>query len=100
MKIPCVYIIANKPRGIVYTGVTSNLPQRIWQHKHGVVSGFSRRYGLHTLVYYEVHEEMESAIMREKAIKRWRRLWKDELIEQQNPEWRDLYDEITGDGPI
>ena len=78
----------------MYTGVTSDLVQRIWQHKNGVVAGFSRRYNLHTLVFYEVHETMESAILREKRIKKWNRPWKDELIEGVNPGWRDLYGEI------
>ena len=94
MKVPCVYIITNRPRGIVYTGVTSDLVQRIWQHKNGVVAGFSRRYNLHMLVFYEVHETMESAILREKRIKKWNRPWKDELIEGVNPGWRDLYGDI------
>ncbi len=91
---PCVYILASRRNGTLYTGVTSNLPQRIWQHKHGFGDGFTRRYGIHTLVWYEQHETMMSAIGREKAIKAWKRNWKVELIEASNPEWRDLYDEI------
>ena len=94
MKQPCVYILAGKRNGTLYAGVTSNLPQRIWQHKNDLIEGFSRRYGTHTLVWYEVHETMESAISREKAIKRWKRVWKLALIEEVNPLWRDLYPDL------
>ena len=94
MKIPCVYILASKPNGTLYIGVTSDLIQRIWQHKSNLVKGFTERYGVHRLVWYEVHESMESAIQREKAIKKWNRAWKIELIEKNNPTWRDLYNEI------
>ena len=94
MKTPCVYILASRPKGTLYIGVTSNLVQRVWQHKDDLVEGFSKRYGIHRLVWYEVHESMESAIGREKAIKKWRRAWKVELIEKGNPYWRDLYDEV------
>ena len=95
MKLPCVYILASKRNGTLYVGVTSNLVQRIWQHKNDYVEGFTKRYGLHTLVWFEAHESMESAIAREKAIKEWKRVWKVELIEKGNPPWRDLYDEIV-----
>jgi len=91
---PFVYILASQRNGTLYTGVTSNLPQRIWQHKHGSGSGFTSRYGVHVLVWYEQHETIMSAIAREKAIKAWKRAWKIELIEASNPEWRDLYGEI------
>jgi len=94
MKQPCVYMLASKPNGTLYVGVTSNLPQRVWQHKNDLVEGFTRRYGVHTLVWYEVHENMESAIRREKTIKEWKRQWKRELIEATNPEWLDLYEKI------
>ncbi len=94
MKQPCVYMLASKPNGTLYIGVTSNLPQRVWQHKSDLVEGFTRRYGVHTLVWYEVHETMETAILREKTIKEWKRQWKRELIEATNPEWRDLYEKI------
>ena len=90
----CVYILANKPRGTVYVGVTSNLPQRIGQHREKLVDGFTRKYGLERLVWFEVHESAESAITREKQLKKWNRLWKIELVEQTNAQWRDLYDEI------
>jgi putative endonuclease len=91
-----VYILASKPNGTLYTGVTSNLIQRVWQHKHDVIQGFTRKYSVKTLVYYEVHENAESALTREKKIKRWRRAWKLGLIENSNPEWRDLYKDILG----
>ena len=94
MKQPCVYLLASKRNGTLYVGVTSNLAQRIWQHKEGVAEGFTKEHGVKTLVWYEVHESMESAVAREKAIKEWRREWKLSLIEKQNPEWRDLYAEI------
>ena len=91
---PCVYVLASGRNGTLYTGVTSNLPARIWQHRHLVVEGFTRRYHAHRLVWYELHATMESAICREKAIKKWMRAWKIELIEKSNPYWRDLYSEI------
>ncbi|MGH8501863.1 MAG: GIY-YIG nuclease family protein [Gammaproteobacteria bacterium] len=91
---PCVYILASRRNGTLYTGVTSDLVKRIWQHKNGLIDGFSRRYGVHTLVWFEPHETMESAIAREKAIKEWKRRWKLELIEHQNPQWLDLYSEL------
>ena len=94
MKQPCVYILANERRGTLYTGVTSNLLRRIWQHKNDSAESFTKRYCVHTLVWYESHETMESAIAREKSIKRWRRAWKLELIEKGNPTWRDLYEDI------
>ena len=94
MRTPCVYILASKPKGTLYIGVTSDLIQRVWQHKNDFVEGFTKRYRVHTLVWYEVHGSMESAITREKALKKWRRAWKIELIEEANPVWLDLYDEI------
>ncbi len=95
MKQPCVYILASGKNGTLYVGVTSNLVQRIWQHKNNLVEGFTKKYGVHTLVWYEPHETMEPAIMREKAIKEWRRAWKLKLIEDMNPLWHDMYDEIV-----
>jgi putative endonuclease len=94
MKTPCVYILTNKPDGTLYIGVTSNLSARIFQHKNDLVDGFSKKYNLHLLVYYEVHENMYSAITREKCLKKWNREWKIQLIESMNPVWRDLYNEI------
>jgi putative endonuclease len=90
----CVYILANRPRGTLYIGVTSNLPQRVAQHREKVVAGFSAKYGLGILVWYEQHENAESAIIREKRVKKWSRLWKIELVEKTDPDWRDLYNEI------
>ena len=87
-------MVASKRNGTLYVGVTSNVAKRVWEHKNNVVEGFTRRYGLHRLVWYEVHETMESAIVREKRIKSWRRIWKLELIEAANLDWEDLYDAI------
>jgi putative endonuclease len=95
MKQPCVYLLASQRNGTLYVGVTSNLVQRVWQHKEGVAEGFTKKYGVKTLVWFELHETMESAIAREKAIKEWKRAWKLTLIEKTNPEWRDLYAEIV-----
>ena len=94
MKQPCVYILASRRNGTLYTGVTSNLVQRIWQHKKDVVERFTKKYGVHTLVWFDLHETMDSAISREKAIKERQRAWKLKLIESTNPQWRDLYEEI------
>ena len=88
-------MLASKPNGTLYIGVTSNLVQRVWQHKDNLVEGFTKRYGVHQLVWYEVHETMESAISKEKALKKWNRAWKIELIERSNPTWSDLYEEIS-----
>ena len=94
MRQPAVYILASKPRGTLYIGVTSNLGKRIWEHKNNQVVGFSERYKTHDLVWYEIHEDMQSAIEREKRLKRWKRIWKIELIERFNPNWEDLYPKI------
>ena len=95
MKMPCVYMLASKRNGTLYVGVTSDLVQRVWQHRSALAEGFTKRYGVHRLVWYEVHETMESAILRETALKKWNRAWKIRLIEETNPAWRDLYEEIT-----
>jgi putative endonuclease len=95
MKTPCVYILASCPYGTLYIGVTSNLPQRMQQHREGVVGSFTARYRIHQLVYYEAHETMDTAIRREKQLKKWRRAWKLELIHQRNSEWSDLSGEIS-----
>ena len=95
MKEPYVYMMANRRNGTLYTGVTSNLPQRAWQHREGVVEGFTKRYGCKMLVWFERHETMESAILREKQIKAGNRKAKLALIEALNPTWRDLVDEIV-----
>lgn len=94
VKQPCVYVMASKRNGTLYIGVSSNLVQRVWQHKNGLVEGFTKRYRVHMLVWYEVHATMETAIAREKAMKEWKRAWKLALIEKNNPDWRDLYDEL------
>jgi len=96
MKQPCVYILASKNNGTLYIGVTSDLIKRAWEHRSGEVDGFSKKYKVHDLVWYEQHETMESAIMREKQIKKWNRAWKVREIGAFNPQWRDLYDEIIG----
>ena len=95
MKQPAVYIMTNKRNGALYTGVTSKLPQRVWQHREGVVDGFTKRYGCKILVWYEMHEIMEAAILREKQIKAGSRKKKLALIESLNPQWRDLYGDIA-----
>jgi len=95
LKLPCVYILASRRNGTLYVGVTSDLVKRVWEHKNHLAEGFTKRYGVRTLVWFERHETMESAIAREKAIKEWKRRWKLELIEGQNPDWRDLYGEIV-----
>jgi putative endonuclease len=94
-KQPAVYILASKRNGTLYIGVTSDLIKRIWEHKNNMVEGFTKRYGIHQLVWYEVHEGMESAIEREKRLKDWKRKWKLELIESINPSWQDLYHTIV-----
>ncbi len=93
-KQPAVYILASKRNGTLYLGVTSDLVKRIWQHKNNMVEGFTKRYGVHRLVWCEVHENMQSAIEREKQMKGWKRKWKLELIESENPNWQDLYYKI------
>ncbi len=94
MKQPAIYIMTNKPNGVLYTGVTSNLVQRIWQHKQAFVAGFTKKYNIKSLVYFELCEDMTSAITREKQIKAGSRKKKIELIQSINPEWNDLYDDI------
>jgi putative endonuclease len=93
-RIPCVYLLASGFHGTLYTGVTSNLVGRGWQHGVEVTGGFTKRYGVKRLVWFEVHHTMDSAIQREKSIKRWQRKWKVELIEAENPTWRDLAEDF------
>ncbi len=95
MKSPCVYISASQKNGTLYVGVTSDLIKRVWEHKNDMVAGYTKRYKVHCLVWYEQHGSMESAIAREKALKAWQRKWKIELIESGNPAWQDLYDSIV-----
>ena len=94
MKEGYVYILANRKNGTLYTGVTSNLARRVYQHKMNLTKGFAQKYGVNQLVYYEGPGEILAAIAREKQIKRWRRDWKLQLIEKQNPNWKDLYRKI------
>ncbi len=94
-KNPAVYIMANKPNGTLYIGVTSDLLRRAWEHREGYRQGFSKRYGTKLLVWYEWHGNMNAAIAREKALKKWNRHWKLKLIEEFNPKWSDLYPLIS-----
>jgi len=93
-RSPCVYILASKKNGTLYIGVTSDLVKRVWEHQNDLVEGFTKKYAVHRLVYYEMLEDMEAAIQREKQLKKWNRDWKIDLIEKDNPEWRDLYDSL------
>ena len=95
MKQPCVYMLASQRNGTLYIGVTSDLIKRVWEHKQDFVEGFTRQYGVHDLVLYEQHEDMLTAIAREKALKEWKRAWKLELIETLNPQWKDLYEGLV-----
>ncbi|HET7550443.1 MAG TPA: GIY-YIG nuclease family protein [Gemmatimonadaceae bacterium] len=99
-KLPSVYILASKRRGTLYIGVTSDLVKRVWEHRNDLVAGFTREYRVHRLVYFEFHQRMQDAIQREKRLKKWNRMWKIELIENRNPEWRDLWGEIVGSGEV
>jgi putative endonuclease len=85
-----VYILASKPRGTLYIGITNNLARRVWEHKHGLVEGFTKKYGVHMLAYYEIFARATDAIQREKRLKKWNRAWKIALIESHNPGWEDL----------
>ena len=95
MKTYHIYILASKRNGTLYTGVTDNLVKRIWEHKNDLAEGFTKSYQVHLLVYYEQTEDVNSAIQREKQIKKWKRKWKLDLIEKQNPNWNDLYEKIV-----
>ena len=96
MREPVVYILASKPNGTLYVGVTSDLAKRIWEHRNGAVEGFTKRHKVHRLVYFEQFQSMVEAIEREKELKKWRRAWKIALIERSNPMWRDLWPDIRG----
>ncbi len=93
-KKAAVYILASEYNGTLYIGVTSNLIQRIWQHRSDLVEGFTKKYTVHFLVYYELHEDMPTAILREKQLKKWNRQWKINLIKKSNPTWKDLWQEL------
>ena len=90
-----LYILCNKRNGTLYTGITSDLVRRIWQHKNGAIEGFTKRYGLKLLVHFEQYTDVKEAILREKRIKKWNRQWKIHLIEKDNPNWEDLYQKLT-----
>ena len=92
--LPAVYLLASKRNGTLYTGVTSDLPGRIYKHRNGLLPAFTRAYGVKLLVWYEAHATMESAIIREKRIKKWNRAWKLQLIEASTPDWRDLAEDL------
>ena len=94
MKNYYVYILSSKRNGTLYTGVTSYIVKRVYEHKQNVVEGFTKKYNIHMLVWYEIHDSAESAINKEKQIKKWKRTWKLKLIEKDNPEWIDLYESI------
>ena len=96
MKRYYVYILASKKDGVLYTGVTSNIIKRVYEHREELTDGFSKKYFVHKLVYYEIHDNPESAITREKQIKKWNRAWKIRLLSENNPDWVDLYDSICG----
>jgi putative endonuclease len=93
---PAVYMLANKRSGTLYLGVTSDLISRTWQHRNHVVDGFTKRYSVDRLVWFELHGSMEAAIVREKQLKKWNRSWKVDLVQAQNPNWDDLWSEIVG----
>lgn len=90
-----IYLLASQRNGTLYVGVTNNLVRRVWEHKNDFVDGFTKKYGVHMLVWYDVTESAEAAITREKQIKKWNRTWKLRLIEENNPEWKDLYEQIS-----
>ena len=94
MNKSAVYILSSKPNGTLYIGVASDLVRRVWQHKNDVIDGFTKEHAVHDLVYFELHEDMLSAITREKQMKAWQRQWKINLIEEGNPGWRDLYSDL------
>ncbi|HZX35231.1 MAG TPA: GIY-YIG nuclease family protein [Thermodesulfobacteriota bacterium] len=95
MKVYYVYILASKRNGTLYIGVTNDLLRRAYEHKNNLVNGFTKEYGVHSLVYYEQYGDVELAIQREKCLKKWNRKWKLELIEKENPDWKDLYKDLA-----
>ena len=94
-KRPCLYILASQRNGTLYVGVTSDLARRVYEHKEGAIEGFTKDYGVHNLVFYGFQETMNDALTRERRIKKWRRQWKLDLIEQSNAQWRDLYGDLA-----
>ena len=100
MKTYYVYIMASKKNGTLYTGVTNDLIRRVWQHKNDINEGFTKKYGVHRLVWYEATNDVRGAIQREKQMKKWRRQWKINLIEEEDPDWSDPYDALLGENSI
>ena len=96
-RLYCTYIMASRRNGTLYVGITGDLVRRVWEHREGVVAGFTRQYRVKHLAWYEPHEDVAAAILREKQIKEWKRAWKIELIEAMNPDWRDLWFDIAGE---
>jgi putative endonuclease len=96
VRAPCVYILASHKKGTLYVGVTSDVVRPVWEHRSGEIAGFTEKYSVDHLAWFEMHPTMNGAIAREKQIKKWNRAWKVRLIEGENPEWRDLYPEIIG----
>ena len=96
---PTVYILASQKNGTLYIGVTSDLIKRVWEHKNNLVEGFTEKYSIHNLVYFEQYGDMETAILREKQLKKWNRQWKVSLSEKQNPQWLDLWSSIVDGSP-
>jgi len=96
MKQYYVYILASKRNGTLYIGITNNVLKRVYEHKNNLIEGFTQKYGVHNLVYYECYNDIYDAIAREKRIKKWKRQWKIELIEKDNPKWKDLYFDVIG----
>lgn len=94
-----MYIMAHEPHGAIYVGVTNDLIRRVYEHRQGLADGFTKKYNIKTLVYYEITENIEAAIQREKLLKRWKREWKEQLIAVSNPEWKDLYQQVCGIDP-
>ena len=94
-KQPAVYILASRRHGTLYVGVTSDLVKRVWEYRDDVLEGFTSRYGVHRLVYFEMYDDMEQAILREKRIKKWNRAWKIDLIEKHNSNWMDLWETVA-----
>jgi putative endonuclease len=95
MKNYYVYLLASTKNGTIYIGVTSDLVKRLYEHKNNLIAGFTKKYAVHRLVYFEIHQDIRQAIIREKQLKKWKRQWKINLIEKENPEWKDLYDDIV-----
>lgn len=94
MKQYFVYILAKERNGTFYVGITSDLRRRVYEHKNNLADGFTKKYSIHNLVYFEIHDDPENAIRREKRLKKWNRTWKMRIIEEMNPDWNDLYDDI------